>query len=79
MSQSEIIRCDRCGQDFEANVTDYGTYWHEKCYKPQVRIQDIDTALLRGMMLKIYFDAKARLDRYKKEQETTRTHSQIEP
>jgi hypothetical protein len=76
---TEIIRCPKCHTDFDANVTDYGTYWHEKCHKPTSRIEDIDPAHLRGMMLKIYFDAKARLDRYKKEQETTRTHSQIEP
>jgi hypothetical protein len=65
---NEIIQCDRCGQDFEANHDDLGTYWHDKCYKPHLSIQDIDPNRLRGMMLKIYMDAKARLDRYKQSQ-----------
>ena len=71
MSQTEIVRCSKCFNEFDAHVEDLGTYYCSTCHKP--RIEEIDPAQLRGMMLKIYMDAKHRLDTFKKNNQTNQT------
>lgn len=62
---NEIIQCHRCKNEFEANVDDLGTYRCQRC-NPE-RMEEIDPTRLRGMLLKIYMDAKKRMERYKNE------------
>lgn len=55
----EMIKCNRCGELFEACNGDLGSYWHDACY-PHSRIEHIDTTKLKGIMLEIYMDALRR-------------------
>lgn len=71
MSTQELIKCSRCGKEIEADSTDPGTYYHEKCY----RIEYLDPNYVRTTVLRIYADAKVRLDRQRLNKETDRTEN----
>ncbi len=63
----ELTQCPRCKREIYANHDDPGTYYCEQCYKPYARMSDIDPTQLRGMLLKIYYDAQEKLRKYKNE------------
>jgi ribosomal protein L37AE/L43A len=62
----EIIQCPRCKRDINANHDDPGTYYCDKCYKPEKRIEQYIQDELRTLIIKIYNDAKTRRDNYER-------------
>ncbi len=64
---NELIQCPLCKREIEGTPSDVGTYYCEQCYKPYARMSDIDPTQLRGMLLKIYYDAQEKLRKYKNE------------
>jgi Zn finger protein HypA/HybF involved in hydrogenase expression len=44
MSESEIIKCYKCGQDFEAHHGDFGSYFCPHCEKPKDDKQKLEEA-----------------------------------
>ncbi len=64
---SEIIQCPLCKRYIDANHDDPGTYYCERCYPTHARMSEIDPTQLRGMLLKIYYDAQEKLRKYKNE------------
>lgn len=61
----ELTQCPRCKRDIDANHDDLGTYWHDKCHKPTSKLESYSTEELRAMMIKIYNDAKRKLNNAK--------------